>query len=697
MGDAAARDAADAEYLRAKGVGRVIDSMVRALIAKEARPARPLQFMLEFLKGVQAEEDAAPPSAKPPARRRSGRRTSHVSPETSRDVLTSPLTEAGAAKKGPRVRDAGVPSVAPIEDPQHQAPPRAELTKEKPLSPLSDLNPNADTRRASGKGFKAETDAAAAAVPVAEAPPPRRQRCAEEPPQEHPEPQPKTLTFNDSFDAAPLDAAAAALDTQAAAEQTEQAVQSPRFGSVAPPEVLWIASGGYPELDGPYEILGAFNGMPFWGRLAYRLYSTQGGRWMLTDQEDKMCDNKGAISATLLHGGVALPPEVGSWDEYLDGRWYQTDLTVSTSRHAAVRNQPSQIPNAAPGATAAPHPNGALLPQPVRVKAIQRFYDPPSGVAMGGAAMQGWAVARTHAASCHPTLLFSLADGPGAGAAHHLPMLLAPQQYRPLYECLPAEQVARSLAGLDTDTALAAVVVVPDPAGPRPEANGAPPRFIVQTIHTGDCHAVLYSTERQGVAFATRPCVRGAGPAVHLHSAAAGDTIILASPAVAAAVANDEAAAIVRGELRRSGQDAAAAAARVCDAALHNGAVGNLACSVVVLSAPNTPHVDTNLPLVECVPGPFAAAWHDGFRRGYEDSALDGGMTLAEALAKRYGTVQAQVAQLRGDEQDAAALRDEFARFHPYAHDAQKLERMRPDERVEWLALWVAHMAMEGA
>ena len=101
------------------------------------------------------------------------------------------------------------------------------------------------------------------------------------------------------------------------------------------PNKLWMsveAHGGDDAIGGLYRIQERrVNGMPVWGSGQCRIYSSASGYWLVTDDAEKMQDNKGVLSSAVKHDFVHMPHKVCDWEMSSAGVWVPVKVGVSDS------------------------------------------------------------------------------------------------------------------------------------------------------------------------------------------------------------------------------------------------------------------------------------------------------------------------------------------------------------------------------
>ncbi|RNF07793.1 putative phosphatase 2C [Trypanosoma conorhini] len=128
-------------------------------------------------------------------------------------------------------------------------------------------------------------------------------------------------------------------------------------------------------------------------------------------------------------------------------------------------------------------------------------------------------------------------------------------------------------------------------------------------------------------------------PDVTKFACQAGDVIILACDGVfEGSFSNEEVVKFVYEQLPRSA-DLAVAAARVCDEAIRRGSKDNISCMIVRLSDGMSPARAYGAH--SFVPGPPYTRTHEASRGAYTAMAQRVGLTVAEALMRRYALLKA--------------------------------------------------------
>lgn len=139
---------------------------------------------------------------------------------------------------------------------------------------------------------------------------------------------------------------------------------------------------------------------------------------------------------------------------------------------------------------------------------------------------------------------------------------------------------------------------------------------------------------------------------------------------------NAEVVALAASQLQEHG-DPGKAAAQVCRTALKRNSKDNLTCMIVLLSGGEL------APARECLPGPYSA--DESFSTAYEAAAKRGGLSLAEAVEKRYEFLTKELDMQLGVER-REELETEKATYDqgPPTHLIHGSE-----ERLAWFSDWV--------
>jgi len=135
---------------------------------------------------------------------------------------------------------------------------------------------------------------------------------------------------------------------------------------------------------------------------------------------------------------------------------------------------------------------------------------------------------------------------------------------------------------------------------------------------------------------------------------------------------NADVVKLVAEQLRGDGSIGAAARA-VCHKAIEKGSKDNITCMIVLLTGTEDDQEE-----VEFTPGPLTSLSHKGFKTAYAAMAERAGLSLAQAVQRRYDLVQEQLAAAPTE-----ALREEAAKIgRPAGAEGSS-------ERTEWFEAWV--------
>ncbi|CAK9073878.1 unnamed protein product, partial [Durusdinium trenchii] len=127
----------------------------------------------------------------------------------------------------------------------------------------------------------------------------------------------------------------------------------------------------------------------------------------------------------------------------------------------------------------------------------------------------------------------------------------------------------------------------------------------------------------------------------------------------------------------RDGKDMGEAVKAVCHKAVETDSKDNITCMGVLLGARGGGGSDSSAPSVEFHPGPLTHLGKKGFRAAYAAMAEKAGLSLAEAVLKRYEVLQQELKAI-----SAAVLGQQDA-FHDEARDG-KLQMTAKDRYRYW-------------
>jgi serine/threonine protein phosphatase PrpC len=137
--------------------------------------------------------------------------------------------------------------------------------------------------------------------------------------------------------------------------------------------------------------------------------------------------------------------------------------------------------------------------------------------------------------------------------------------------------------------------------------------------------------------------------------------------------------------LAKSGNaDPAAAAAAVCRKALEMNSKDNLSCMIVLFGGGDAEGAE-----IDFISGPFAKPIDGSFRKAYEAMAMHAGLTLEQAVERRYDDArQARAALVRenGDERELDEFREEISL---YGEGPPESLKKGTDERTRWFKEWL--------
>ena len=113
------------------------------------------------------------------------------------------------------------------------------------------------------------------------------------------------------------------------------------------PTSLSVTSSVHPEVSGTYTLPNEptyHNGFPFWVSGGKRLYSGEGGWWLVDPDPKHMEVDRGLLASTQKHGGIG-PHDMLSW-EVADGKggWVRDDRCAVTSADEEIKNVPTISP-----------------------------------------------------------------------------------------------------------------------------------------------------------------------------------------------------------------------------------------------------------------------------------------------------------------------------------------------------------------
>ena len=519
------------------------------------------------------------------------------------------------------------------------------------------------------------------------------------------------------------------------------------------PKLLWISIEEIQSLSGTYKLTkDLYNEKPVWGHNECRLYSTKSGYWMVADSPVKMEQNKGLVSTKI----TSQPHLESIWEISNNGKWVKSQMTITDTLHIAdpVSVSPSRYANpsspmGSPGGWDSPRgikPPGAglgevFLPRAISCKPIKRLVSP--SLYSGEASMQGWRSSMEDSSFMSSSLLI-LCDGHGGSDVARAVTETFPKTVSDIIQSNPGHLIpddqltsicllidkailSSSLEGGCTATFC---IISPQNEGNygvqfanvgdtrglafrRPAGGDSQPHLLCATVdHKPTSEAEINRINSSGKgeylyagrvdslgvsrAFGDKPYKEKgiiAEPGVHNIICKEGDVIILGCDGVFDQLSNEEVIQIVDDTLSQHG-DPAAAAAAVCDTALRKGSTDNISCAVTVLSSDSTSV--RSLPSLECIPGPYTAAWDSSFRAGYILSVSEAGLTLPEALEKRYEDVTSLLQRMSPSEGsiDAIALRDEFSLFHTDPEAILDLRKRVGKDRRQWFEDWAQNIAI---
>lgn len=165
----------------------------------------------------------------------------------------------------------------------------------------------------------------------------------------------------------------------------------------------------------------------------------------------------------------------------------------------------------------------------------------------------------------------------------------------------------------------------------------------------------------------------------------AGDILFLVCDGVSEGdFPNPEVVRFAAGLIRES-DDPGAAARAVCHKAVEMKSQDNISCMIVLMDGLASAPAESPEKTVEVTPGSVLKLGNRAFRQAYEHMAERGGLTLAQAVAKRYEAVLAELAaDPTPDMQEEAAF---FGSPEGAAGSA---------EREAWLERWAQELPEEG-
>lgn len=141
---------------------------------------------------------------------------------------------------------------------------------------------------------------------------------------------------------------------------------------------------------------------------------------------------------------------------------------------------------------------------------------------------------------------------------------------------------------------------------------------------------------------------------------------------------NAEVVQLAAAEIREHG-DPGRAATAVCRKALQENSKDNLSCMIVLLRG------GVLEPVSELLPGPFSCPRHAGFTKAYGAAAVHAGVSLAEAVERRYSIAKKELEQAL-DEAERQELQEEIRLFEEGPPDT-----LAPgsQKRREWFEAWL--------
>eukprot|EP01060_Flectonema_neradi_P013649 TRINITY_DN20382_c0_g1_i1.p1 TRINITY_DN20382_c0_g1~~TRINITY_DN20382_c0_g1_i1.p1 ORF type:complete len:248 (+),score=16.53 TRINITY_DN20382_c0_g1_i1:95-838(+) len=109
---------------------------------------------------------------------------------------------------------------------------------------------------------------------------------------------------------------------------------SPVGGGSSFPRLLSVVCPEKPNINGDYHLLETVvNGLPMWGCLSLRLYSTCAGYWMFTASPSGPDRDTGLVESLTPHGGSS-PHLIHNW-QYFATRWIPSGTVVSLVENLA--------------------------------------------------------------------------------------------------------------------------------------------------------------------------------------------------------------------------------------------------------------------------------------------------------------------------------------------------------------------------
>lgn len=194
------------------------------------------------------------------------------------------------------------------------------------------------------------------------------------------------------------------------------------------------------------------------------------------------------------------------------------------------------------------------------------------------------------------------------------------------------------------------------------------------------------------------------GPAQEDHPVSAGpefaslscdgtDFLVLVCDGISeGAFPNSEVVKLAAQELFRSDDetkepDAGRACAAVVRQALKSGSCDNLSCMIVMLGGGEPAVSETSL-----LSGAYDAPKHGGFRDAYQAMVEHAGLTLPQALEKRYDDARGELSEMPDGGMDREALAEEVASF---ADGPPASLASGSAERTAWFSEWLAKHEVE--
>mmetsp|Transcript_50616 Transcript_50616/g.103086 ORF Transcript_50616/g.103086 Transcript_50616/m.103086 type:complete len:801 (+) Transcript_50616:39-2441(+) len=152
---------------------------------------------------------------------------------------------------------------------------------------------------------------------------------------------------------------------------------------------LWLVAPRFPQLQGEYrkQETRKERGQPVWRQVSGEgwIFSTNKGRWFISDTEEGIANNRGVLASTTQHNGSA-PYQIDQWQFLSQGSWQSDQTIFLTEKQAEAQRRVAEQQREAVKRTdrapdkvwilcqPKPHLQGEYVKQPARIERGQAVW-----------------------------------------------------------------------------------------------------------------------------------------------------------------------------------------------------------------------------------------------------------------------------------------------------------------------------------